>query len=747
VSLKSLSGDGRRKKSGKNKKRKVCDDGSVNAEAVRRVAAAALVADCIHRETLVLINMYARDAEERSQVIGHPWNMRVVLRFLYAVTGGQPRKRGHAPADHGDDAEAEEDEEDDAPDVTVKPQTAPPLDAIAVSVQEAFTRLYEPLRRASGLPPLSRKGMPGNALQEIATRIAASINTNIQRHFFRRQVAHIRLRSGCTKAEARAKAQEVNDAAPTAQAVKDDSLPDAIEGSVALTLMSYPERFLAAMWRMNRLREASGVSRFAVLPLATGFVPGGCLHLDTASFVALMTSRHWSPLDRHGKPRHDVTKRMVDALRDARRTKKERIERERQEGRSCRAPGRRVDTAMLNEKAAVWEALFPRLRMLFHSPQRRRFSGHVTTDGVSVSLGLVYPPSGGFAAQPPVRKRGSEPTTSTTPRKKARSKKARSMQADVDEDPVLLALRQRQVIERSVVGCDPGKHVLLHVTNEGTDGRRRQQRTEKGRKTLRYTFAQRREESGAAARQRRLLRRPPPRAILAAQTSLSAFDSRATTLDAFKAYVSTSWTAWRICRAHYEKPHQRIARWQNWRGRRSSEDRFAQRVVDTFGPDAVIAYGSAKGFHALAGLEASPTVGLRRRLEAKRRYLEAVRIGLPTLTIVTTPEYYTSKTCARCDKRSLGPSSEHTRLNRSRVEVSLRGIRRCHNAECGGPDNHRLLWNRDHNAAINIRRNLLHRLEHGTWDPLFSAAAVIEAHNTSREQLLAADRPPAPGRT
>lgn len=33
----------------------------------RRLAEAALMADRIHRDTLVLINLYARDAEERGQ--------------------------------------------------------------------------------------------------------------------------------------------------------------------------------------------------------------------------------------------------------------------------------------------------------------------------------------------------------------------------------------------------------------------------------------------------------------------------------------------------------------------------------------------------------------------------------------------------------------------------------------------------------------------------------------------------------
>ena len=93
---------------------------------------------------------------------------------------------------------------------------------------------------------------------------------------------------------------------------------------------------------------------------------------------------------------------MVDALEDYRKAEKTRIERERREGRYRKVPSRRVDVAMLDAKQMAWSVFFPGLERLFHSPQRRRFSGHITTNGVSVSLGVVYPPSTGFTAQPPV---------------------------------------------------------------------------------------------------------------------------------------------------------------------------------------------------------------------------------------------------------------------------------------------------------------------------------------------------------
>lgn len=62
----------------------------------------------------------------------------------------------------------------------------------------------------------------------------------------------------------------------------------------------------------------------------------------------------------------------------------------------------------------------------------------------------------------------------------------------------------------------------------------------------------------------------------------------------------------------------------------------------------------------------------------------------------------------------------------------MRGIRRCNSAHCGG----RRRWNRDHNAAINIRQNLLLSMEHGTWYPRFSPhppSGAAAAFNASSE--------------
>lgn len=121
----------------------------------------------------------------------------------------------------------------------------------------------------------------------------------------------------------------------------------------------------------------------------------------------------------------------------------------------------------------------------------------------------------------------------------------------------------------------------------------------------------------------------------------------------------------------------------------------------TAGTTVIFAYGDWREKKAMPGLPPSPTTGLRRRL-AKQ------------FTVVDVVEHNTTKLCCRCHSPTT-EVKEYTRKRRDGTDVPKRGIRRCNSVQCGG-----LFWNRDLNAAINIRHNFIHAImNNGQWHEKF----------------------------
>jgi hypothetical protein len=137
-----------------HKRKNRAEGHALSKEAARRMSEAALVADCIHRDVLTLINLYARDADENARPISHAWNMKVVMLFVYAVTGGDKATTMAQDSEETDDpAEAQVDEQTRT---TAKGVALPAVNKV---VKEVFTRLYEPIRRVAGMPVGSRTGI------------------------------------------------------------------------------------------------------------------------------------------------------------------------------------------------------------------------------------------------------------------------------------------------------------------------------------------------------------------------------------------------------------------------------------------------------------------------------------------------------------------------------------------------------------------------------------------------------------
>lgn len=111
----------------------------------------------------------------------------------------------------------------------------------------------------------------------------------------------------------------------------------------------------------------------------------------------------------------------------------------------------------------------------------------------------------------------------------------------------------------------------------------------------------------------------------------------------------------------------------------------------------------------MKGLIPSPTCGIRKLLSQH-------------FNVIDTPEDYTTKLCSKCKighMKSVMKTKVRKKVQNGKEiewiekEMDVHGLRHCNNKKCA------VLMNRDYNAAINIRQNLIHYLHHQKWSPHF----------------------------
>ena len=118
-----------------------------------------------------------------------------------------------------------------------------------------------------------------------------------------------------------------------------------------------------------------------------------------------------------------------------------------------------------------------------------------------------------------------------------------------------------------------------------------------------------------------------------------------------------------------------------WCARKSSEDRFLNRVEKTYGPECHVHYGDWARKDQMAGCEPSPTVGLKKALTRRFRVTEV-------------DEHLTSRMCNLCRNRLESYIKMDGRRSYSRLC--------CTNCEGRWKNRSKLFIDRDVNAASNI---------------------------------------------
>jgi hypothetical protein len=246
-----------------------CGFNKALAEALAKLAAQMrdLVVEAYHLIHLYQRLKYEKALDANTEPVETPWTFQRVLVFMYAVSVSAAKKQP-------------------------KP---PPADVQAAAEQ------YQKLRADAGFSPVSRDGLVGNMLAESARRIAANINTHVQQHFLEIQLRCLRMLgtgpmhsdqpADLSKVEALELQRRINANAASGN-VKERhfSLPSGIENSVEYTLIAHPERFLFSLHKLNCCFERFGKRKNAVLPLATGFVPGAYLNIDTSTLRCLLNT-------------------------------------------------------------------------------------------------------------------------------------------------------------------------------------------------------------------------------------------------------------------------------------------------------------------------------------------------------------------------------------------------------------------------------------------------------------------------
>jgi Putative transposase DNA-binding domain len=251
-----------------------------------------------------------------------------------------------------------------------------------------------------------------------------------------------------------------------------------------------------------------------------------------------------------------------------------------------------------------------------------------------------------------------------------------------------------------LLSCDPGKHDIAFLTD--------------GIKTLKYTKGTRAKETYQKARTNHTLKQRKKHGIEEFETEVLSFVcKKSCNYETFKEYMQLRETKIEDTSKCYEKPLFRQFKYLLYVKKKSSEDKFANKILETFTDsnyeeknntlpvmktfakrqvtlknDFLIGWGDwGKNPNSLKGIESTPGIGFRRSME---RYYKTT----------TIKEHYTSKTCPCCGQVTL----ENPIVGKK--QLSKHHLLRCRNEKC-----YSRWWNRNVVGSYNIYYNMLVELK------------------------------------
>lgn len=217
---------------------------------------------------------------------------------------------------------------------------------------------------------------------------------------------------------------------------------------------------------------------------------------------------------------------------------------------------------------------------------------------------------------------------------------------------------------RQVVAVDPGKSVLSQMMGE--DGT-----------TLRYTACQRRIESLAKRNKNILWREKQKFDIQTMESELSEQNSKTVNYNKFKEYIKKKIKLNNKITDFYQEKLFRKLKWRTQIYRRKSEDKFLNRIEETYGKkeDIIICYGDWSNNKQMKHIMPTMGKGLRKIVSKK-------------FDLALINEYKSSKLCHKCYSELENYQGKH------RVLI-------CNG--CSGSESKKTTFiNRDINACYNI---------------------------------------------
>ena len=219
---------------------------------------------------------------------------------------------------------------------------------------------------------------------------------------------------------------------------------------------------------------------------------------------------------------------------------------------------------------------------------------------------------------------------------------------------------------KKIITIDPGKSNMVYMMDEK-------------KQKLRYTAPQRRRESLAKRCNKITLREKQRNKIIEEESKLSSHNCKSVNIGVFKKYIEEKTKVDDEVRGFYEKELYRKLKWRKKNYRRKSEDKFLNRIEETYGKkeELLLCYGNWSNSKQMKGIMPTMGVGLRRIIGKK-------------FNVVLVDEFRTSKLCSKC----YGELEHYNNLHRVLVCRGCKGS--------GSEIKNSTFMNRDMNACMNM---------------------------------------------